>query len=115
MQYIQHIIDKDIPLVSELKLKWKCLIPILIPEPKSLVPIPIPGVFQMFDSDSDSSQKCNDSGIDSDSGIGILHHWDSLTLANRLHLFYNTLSLPGSPLSSPDCLCVMPIGSIGIF
>ena len=26
------------------------------------------------DSDSDSSQKCNDSGIDSDSGIGIVHH-----------------------------------------
>ncbi len=37
-------------------------------------PIPIPGVLQMFDSDSVSSQKCNDSGIDSDSGVGIVRH-----------------------------------------
>ncbi len=28
----------------------------------------------MFDSDSNSSQKCSDSRIDFDSGIGIMHH-----------------------------------------
>ncbi len=37
-------------LVSELESKWKCPIPIPIRDPKLL--IPIPGVFQMFDSDS---------------------------------------------------------------
>ena len=37
-----------------------------------------PTVEQFFvdsDSDSDSSPKHSDSGIDSDSGIGIVHHW----------------------------------------
>ena len=41
------------------------------------IPIPIPVLFEISDSDSDSSQKWDDSGIDSDSGIGIVHHWCS--------------------------------------
>ncbi len=48
---------------------FRCLIP--IPGPKSLIPtpIPIPGLLQMSDSGSDSSQKWNHSRI------GIVHHW----------------------------------------
>ncbi len=49
------------------------------------IPIPIPGLFQMFDSDSVSSKKWNHSGIDSDSGIGIVHHW-FLSLSKCLRL-----------------------------
>ncbi len=51
---------------------------------KFLIPIPItiPVLFEISDSDSDSdsSQKWNDSGIDSDSGIGIVHHCCQLIL-----------------------------------
>ncbi len=50
---IGNIVEENTELlVSELESKWKCLIP--IPSPKYLIPIPIPGVFQMFDSDSHS-------------------------------------------------------------
>ncbi len=65
-----------------LESECKCVIPIPIPGAKSLIPIliPIPGIFQMFNSDSysDSSQKWNHSGINSDSGIGIVHHCPQL-------------------------------------
>ena len=44
-----------------------------IPWPQSL--IPIPAQFDFLDSGSDSSRNVTDSGIDSDSGIGIVHHW----------------------------------------
>ncbi len=37
---------------------------------KGLVSIPVP--LDFWDSDSNSSKKWNDSGIDSDSGIGIM-------------------------------------------
>ncbi len=40
----------------------------------------------MFDSDSDSSQNLNDSGIDSDSGIGIVHHWWQCQLLPYCHI-----------------------------
>ncbi len=52
----------------------KSLIP--IPGLKSLIPIPvlIPLCFDILDSDSNSSMKWNHSGIDSDSGIRIVHH-----------------------------------------
>ncbi len=58
------------------------LIPVPIPLPgktKSLIPVPIPVPLGFLDSgsDSDSSKKLTDSGIDSDSGIGIVHHWYS--------------------------------------
>ncbi len=43
----------------------------LIPVP---IPIPIPAQFDFVDSDSDSSRNVTDSGINSDSGIGIVHH-----------------------------------------
>ncbi len=62
------------------------LIPVPIPIPAFLrflipVPIPIPAKFDFLGSDSDSgsSSKHSDSGIDSDSGIGIVHHWFSIT------------------------------------
>ena len=62
---------------SDSNLKSLIPIPISIPGPKSLIPIPvpIPLCFDFLDSDSDSSIKWNHSGIDSDSGIGIVHHW----------------------------------------
>ncbi len=52
------------------------VIPILIPEIKCMIPISIPTLFNILDSGSgsDSSQKQSDSGIDYDSGIGIVHH-----------------------------------------
>ena len=55
------------------------LIPVPIPIPgksQSLIPVPIPAQFDFVDSgsDSDSSRNVTDSGIDSDSGIGIVHH-----------------------------------------
>ena len=62
----------------ELERLWKFLIPIPIPGPQSLIPIPvpIPAQFDFVDSDSDSNSSRNvtDSRIDSDSGIGIVHH-----------------------------------------
>ena len=67
----------------------KFLIPIPIPRPNYLIPIPvpIPVHFEIFDSgsDSDSSQNRADSGIDSDSGIGIVHHWKGPTYGQNRH------------------------------
>ena len=58
----------------------KTLILVPIPGPNSLIlipiPLPIPVPFEISDSgsDSDSSKKRADSGINSNSGIGIVHH-----------------------------------------
>ncbi len=51
-------------------------VPILIKgKTKSLIPIPIP------------AKKLTDSGIDSDSGIGIVHHWMAYKLSLPLVLW----------------------------
>ena len=52
--------------------KFKSLIPVPIPIPARSPPIP---PFEISESDSDSSKNRADSGIYSDSGIGIAHHW----------------------------------------
>ncbi len=64
----------DLVPVSDIS---KALIPIPIPGLQWVIPIPfpIPTHSDFLDSDSDSSPKECDSGIDSDSLIGIMHHW----------------------------------------
>ncbi len=77
------------------------LIPILIsgllwkPDSDSrlTLPIPSPGLLQM--SDSDSSQKWSHSGIDSDSGIGIVHHWHCPFRTKRSLRDHTSVCLPG--------------------
>ena len=54
------------------------VIPTPIPgQLKSLIPTPIPRHLHFSDSDSIPipDKKWNHSGIDSDSGVGIVHHW----------------------------------------
>ncbi len=75
---LSSIIDESENAVLEMGKQ----IPIPIPRPNSLIPIPIPVPLGFLDSgsDSDSSKKLADSGIDFDSRIGIVHHWNTCML-----------------------------------
>ncbi len=80
----------------------------------------------MFDSDSDSSQNLNDSRIDSDSGIGIVHHWTERSTNKNPISFCSFLTNGGSTayMTFPSDLlisikaslklenCAIPLGEV---